>query len=477
MKKTGLIISLLFISISISLAQVIEKPEYEISLNSLPHFGSNTPFWLTANQQGKYLPHGFNNTIEARIKGDINHDKKLSIGYGIEAIDRFNQSNQIYLNQAYLEAKILFGKISVGAQNTTYGNQDPTLSSGGLLWSGNARPMPKIGIGTDGFVDFPFTHGYLEFSGYMEHGWFENDRDGWMEEPRYVKNVLLHHKFYRLKAGGDLPVHIHWGLHHYALWAGNSPEVDDPLPRDLDAFYRVFIPQSADPSSSTHEGEVINKYGNHLGGRIIGLDAEMKDFYLNLYWQTIFEDGSGLNWHNSEDGLYGISLKMKDKSQVLSGVCFELLHTIEQSGPVHDPDKGLKGNDNYFNHYVYESGWSYYGFTIGNPFITSPIFNETGYKFQNNKVIVHHYGFEGNIYKDLNYKLHFTFHDNFGTNSAPYEPPKDFMSTMLTLNFPVNILNGLDISTRFAVDSGDMYGYNFGFMFSVTKRGSFFSSN
>ncbi len=472
-KRIGLILSLLLAGFSFSASQVIEKPDYGLSINTLPYKGQQTPFWLVANNQAKYLPGGFNNTIEAFIKSNLNHDKKFSIGYGLEAVNRYNQQNTPYLNQYYVEAKMLFGNILIGSKNTHYGNQDSTLSSGGLLWSGNARPMPKIGIGTNGFVDVPFTKGYLEFSGYMEHGWFESSRDGWMDYPRYVENVLLHHKFYKIRIGGDLPVNVHWGLHHFAQWAGKSQRFDEALPRDLKSFYKVFIPQSASEEETPSEGDVLNKLGNHVGGRVIGLDAELEDFFFKLYWQTLFEDGSGFNWKNVEDGLWGISLKMKDKKQIISGVCFELLHTTEQSGPVHDNDLGLKGNDNYFNNHFYRSGWSYYGFTLGNPFITSPVYYETGYGMKNNKVIVHHYGFEGNIYKEIDYKLLFSFHDNFGTNANPYDPAKGYTSSMLTVNFPVNWLNGLDISTSFAVDSGLMYGANYGFMISISKQGAF----
>ncbi len=451
--------------------QIIQKPVYQVGISSLPYFGDNTPFWFVSNENGKYLPDGFNNLLELGFSGDLSPGENFSLGYGIEAVSRQNNGNKTYLNQAYLESKIYFINILLGAKNRSYGNEDSTLSSGALLYSGNARPIPKIGIGTNGYTEVPFTRGYLELDGYLEHGWFEYKRDDWMDEPRHVKDVLLHHKYVKVRIGGDLPVRLQYGLEHFTQYGGTSPDFEQPFPASFEAYRRIFFAQSGDSTLTDVEGEITNQLGNHLGGRIMGMDIRMKDYHLNVYWQTIFEDGSGMKWRNVEDGLWGISIRMKDKNQFVSGICAEFLRTLDQSGPVHDNELGLRGNDNYFNNYIYRSGWSHYGMTIGNPFITSPIYNEKGDHFRNNKVLMQHYGFEGNIYKELYYQFLFSFHSNFGTNGTPFDPPKDFLSTALKLRFPVHLLTGLHVTTAFGMDTGHMYGYNYGFMIKLSKTG------
>jgi hypothetical protein len=38
------------------------------------------------------------------------------------------------------------------------------LSSGSLLYSGNARPIPKVAVSSD-YIPVPFTKGYIEYKG------------------------------------------------------------------------------------------------------------------------------------------------------------------------------------------------------------------------------------------------------------------------------------------------------------------------
>jgi hypothetical protein len=53
----------------------------------------------------------------------------------------------------------------------TFGNQYDPLSSGSLLYSGNARPMPKVAAYSD-YMPVPYSRGYIEFKGYLFHGWY-----------------------------------------------------------------------------------------------------------------------------------------------------------------------------------------------------------------------------------------------------------------------------------------------------------------
>ena len=151
-----------------------------------------------------------------------------------------------------------------------YGDQLNDLSSGNLLWSGNSRPMPKINIRVPEYTAIPFTKGYIEFKGNLAHGWFENDR--------YVKNVYMHHKSLILRGGGQLPVKGHYGLHHYAQWGGESsdPEIGI-LPSGFDDYIWIFQAKMQAPDDAPIS-ERINRLGNHLGSRDIGLDFTFKKY-------------------------------------------------------------------------------------------------------------------------------------------------------------------------------------------------------
>ena len=112
-----------------------------------------------------------------------------------------------------------------------FGNQYDPLSSGSLLYSGNARPITKLAVSSN-YIPVPFSRGLIEFKGYLSHGWFEEDR--------YTASPYLHLKNVYLRVGGDLPIHAHFGFHHYAIWGGTSPEHGN-LPNGWDTYKKIFF--------------------------------------------------------------------------------------------------------------------------------------------------------------------------------------------------------------------------------------------
>ncbi len=98
---------------------------------------------------------------------------------------------------------------------------------------------------------------------------------------------------------------------------------------------------------------------------------------------------------------------------------YEFLYSKSQSGRYHDrpateeekaqqdpcdPFYGRKilgGNDNYFNNGEYQSGWTYYGRTIGTPFITPLPPDADGITLGvfNNRIIAHYIGIKGYFFQ------------------------------------------------------------------------------
>ena len=136
----------------------------------------------------------------------------------------------------------------------TVGSILPEISSGSIIWSGNARPMPKVEIGIPEYATLPFTWDLVEIKGLISHGWFE---DG-----RYASNVWLHHKNAYVRIGGSLPVSLYYGLNHYAMWGGSSPRHEEPYPADFESFLRVFFIRSASPG---HPVVFISRAGHITG--------------------------------------------------------------------------------------------------------------------------------------------------------------------------------------------------------------------
>jgi hypothetical protein len=453
------------------LSQNTITPHYSAEIGSSIGLGRETPFWLISNQYGLLSPNKNNTWIRTSIKKGLSAHKSIDFDYGLEIVNRYSTKNNFYLNQGYARLKLWFVNLQAGSKEEKFGNQDSSLSSGGLLWSGNARPMPKVAVYVPDYTPIPFTQGYFEFKGGMSHGWFG-------DQP-FAKNYWLHHKYVYLRFGGSLPIHIHYGFHHYAQWGGES---EDPaigkLPSGTKDFLKIFLAKSGAGSTKTPLGESINRLGNHLGSRNFGLDMALKNYKTGFYWQTIFEDGSGKAYRNISDGLWGWYLHSKDKHKLINGFVYEFMKTTNQSGAYNlDPNNPndtheYGGNDNYFNHGIYQAGWTYQNMTLGSPLITSPtLFHGDQYDYlRNNKVIAHHVAFEGG-YNHFLYKIFYTYSLNYGTNYYPFAEVKTQHSIMLQGDLRKTLPWGLDLNVTIGIDKGKMYGDNAGFMVSLVKRG------
>ena len=380
-------------------SQFIKLPGYSIETGALMSAGKQTPFWLISNQFGMITPNKYNAWIRFGLMTNLSTERNIDYDYGLDVIDRqSNRTNKLYLHQAYLRLKLYFVNFQAGSIEEKFGNQDSSLSSGGLLWSGNARPMPKVSVLVPDYTPVPFTRAYLEFRGGISHGWFGDNQ--------FVKDTWLHHKYFYLQLGGRLPLHIHYGFHHFAQWGGESTDpAIGQLPRGFKDFIKVFFAKEGGENSPISEQE--NVLGNHLGSKNFGLDVDLSKVKTGVYWQTIFDDSSGRAYRNIKDGLWGIYIHTKDKDRLINGLVYEFINTTDQSGqyssywllngikyfyPVPGGEKHYtEGNDNYFNSNIYGSGWTFHDMVIGTPFITSPAalkVTESGNEYiWNNKVI------------------------------------------------------------------------------------------
>jgi hypothetical protein len=167
----------IFLSLSSSIyAQVSKIPEYFIQTGATVSAGIQAPFWLISNQYGMISPYKYNGWIRTGAKTVFLLNRMVDYDYCLDIVDRQSSNNKLYLHHAYVRLKLYFINIQAGSIEEKFGNQDSSLSSGGLLWSGNARPMPKISILVPDYSDIPFTKGFLEFKGGLSHGWFGNNQ-------------------------------------------------------------------------------------------------------------------------------------------------------------------------------------------------------------------------------------------------------------------------------------------------------------
>jgi len=454
-------------------------PDYSIESGTSVSAGRETPFWLISDQYGLITPNKFNGWVKIGLQAHKSEVKKIDYDYCFELVNRYSNKNELYIHQAYLGLKLYFINIQAGNIEEKFGNQDSSLSSGGLLWSGNSRTIPKVSLIVPNYIKIPYTSGFVEIKGGISHGWLDNNQ--------FIKHAWLHHKYGYIQLGGILPVHMHFGIHHFAQWGGKTVD-GKQLPNTFDDYMKVFVAKQG--GSDAPIDDELNALGNHIGSYNFGIDLSLSKIQMGVYWQTIFEDSCGIALKNIKDGLWGFSIHSKDRNKLINGFVYEFINTTDQSGPYSEywllngqkynyPVEGGEHikegeNDDYFNNGIYQAGWTYQKMTIGTPFITSPVIttgNESSY-IRNNKVTGHHFGIEGK-YSHLSYKVYYSYYLNFGSNRDPIRPNQSQNSVLLQAYISDIMPWGIDICLKGGIDIGKMYGNNTGIQISLIKTGSF----
>ena len=127
-------------------------------------------------------------------------------------------------------------------------------------------------------------------------------------------------------------------------------------PSKFKDFLKILISADGPDEGGPH----ANALGNHLGITEFLFQKNNDNKILNFYYQHFFEDTSGLRFRNEIDGLWGLELENYIPETIF---LFEYLHTTHQDM---DPPYVAEA---YYNHGVYQKGWGYKNYTLGNPFI------------------------------------------------------------------------------------------------------------
>lgn len=469
MKNKIRLLTLLLLS-SIQVFSQKDSVKYDISLTGVISNGVNSPFLIHSNQYGTISNAPKSSDLMVGIDKEFNNSHHL-LNYGFKAnllIQTDRDKSNVYFNELFVKAHLLVFDLVIGEREEHLGNQDSTLSSGGFLFSQNARPMPKITIGIEKFTPVPFTKGYLEVKGALTHGWFTDNT--------YVSNLFLHHKYLYAKIGGRLPVHFQYGIDHVAQWGGIVPGYGKQ-PSGFRDFIDIFLGKSGGKNAIITDQ--INALGNHIISQSMRLDVDISDFKVSGYWQNISEDGpitfitSSIN---KTDGLWGISLR-NSHFPFIKGILYEYLNTTDQSGPYHDKDGIIYGgDDNYFYNGVYQTGWSYYSRTIGTPYIFPPTLDKSNGSYfpTNNRVQVHHIGIEGDV-AGYAYKFLTSVSKNYGTYSIPFPVMAQNIAMMFEINKQFPKLSNIQLGFSIGSDVGKLYGNSTGCMLSIKKTGDLFN--
>jgi hypothetical protein len=444
---------------------------YNIRLSGLSSSGAYAPFWLQSRDYGTTPSTPQSATFLVGVQKNFDHpDRLFDYNFKVSGfLSTDNLKTNLYFQEWYAHLRLLVFDLVVGSREEQFGNQDQTLSSGGFLFSQNARPIPCLTVGIEKYTPVPFTRGYVEVKGAISEGVFLDNL--------YMKNVLFHHKYIYLRFGGNLPVHLQYNFDHAAQWGGINPNSNTAAtPVAFKDFIDVFT--GGHGGSDANRSDQINALGNHIISQGVRLDADISDFKIGAYWQNLLEDGPirliGFDM-NTPDGLWGISIH-NNRFPFINGILYEYLNTTDQSGPfagVDGVDYG--GVDGYFTNGSYPSGWSYYSRTIGTPFISSPLYTKNiNLSTLNNRVQVHHIGIEGDI---LSYQYRFltSFSKNYGNYYPPFPAMIQNTSMLLDVHKQFSGLSNIELGCSLGADFGKLYGNSVGIQFSIRKTGDLFS--
>lgn len=446
-----------------------------VAIEAAGHIGDHTPLWQVSNRDG--LPSLDN---YGYVRAAIGYEHKLPRGWRLDMkadlVGGIGTDRNFIIQQAYADIYWKWLGLSIGSKERHFEQLDPRLSSGGLVWSGNARPIPQVRLGAFDYVQICRR---FALKAEVAFGWF-TDGDYLSETAgsgvSYVTGIKYHTKNFYMRIG-DPTGHWLWEMgYRLETQFGGTQHLPDGSEVTIGSGWRQYwealIPQSA--SESQYEGEKIAFSGNTLGSELLKLTYQWKGKSVSAYMENYFDDFSGMGKLNGFDGLWGVAYRNTQKAPI-TGVVMEYYQSTNQSGPLHGVDYDplcLKtgGGDNYYNNFIYP-GWTHWGHSIGTPLAASPMYNEDGtLDFHHNRVKALHLGIDGCITDEFDYRVLMTFSRSWGTVFRPSIDVMENFSLLAEVRYKPTKLQGWSFAASVGADISDIYGDNGGLQLCVKKE-------
>ena len=454
---------------------------YDLTAETAVGSGDYTAYQLTTNRHHVLATRP--NTAYLRGAVNVAHqwaeDWKLS--GAVDAVASVHADHKAYLQQCYVNLSWQDFFIEAGTRELKPVLRNPVLSSGAFTKGNNAKPIPQVHVGTNGFWTVPYTKGWLQInadfgygklldSDYREKQFLREGSGNW----HYATGALYHQKHLYFRSNPEKPFFVTVGIEHVAQFGGTGYSTETGVmvakkkPANLKAFWKVILPVG---DSQYYENDAMEDwvYGNHIGSMTVQLGWNInKDHQLQAWLDNPFEDGSGIRKSNGWDGLWGLEYKNRTEGrQYVRGAVVEYVQTTNQSGPLHwdsgdfpEPIRSqitdlVTGNDNYYNHMFY-GAYDHYGMALGNALLAAPIYNKDGYAdFRDNRVKAWHLGINGEITDQLSYIVKGSYREGWGTYANPLARKHHSFDAMLQ---GIYTLGDWQFSAAYAFDNGNIYG-------------------
>lgn len=452
---------------------------YDLTAETAVGTGDYTAFQLTTNRHHVLATRP--NTAYLRGAVNIEHafNKNLKLSGAVDVIASVHADHKAYLQQCYANLTWKSFFLEAGTREQQQVVRDNLLSTGSFVKGTNAKPIPQVHVGTNGFWTVPYTKNLLQINFDFGYGKFldNNYHEKQFNEGnngRYTKGAYYHQKHLYFRSNPEKMFFVMVGIEHAVQFGGtkymyeNGEIIAKKKPANLKAFWRAILPTG--DSKYFENGSMEDwVYGNHVGVMTYQIGWNInQNHQLQAYLDNPFEDGSGIRKGNGWDGLWGLQYTNKTPGrQYVRGAVFEYFQSTNQSGPIHwdsgdypEPIRSqikdkVTGVDEYYNHSFYD-GYAYYGMTPGNALIVSPIYNKDGYLlFRNNRVKAWHLGVNGEITDHLSYLVKGSYREGWGTYYVPLSPKHHSFDAIFQ---GIYQLGPWQFSAAYAFDKGNIYG-------------------
>lgn len=381
------------------------------------------PFWMRANQYGSNPVTGASTAIVARARRNYHSNTDRLVDWGFAAEGRFNvgKKTEAILIQGYLKGRLGIFQLKAGRSREIMGLVDSTLSSGSFSISGNTLGIPKLELSIPEFWNIPFLGGLIAVKGNFAHGWVGKKQVDYNTGDSVVATYLHQKSFYARVGKRAWRLNFFGGFNHQAFW-GNERKMNPNMFRlsTLETLSYVVFGKAYGEKGT---GLPLSKVGNHIGSIDQQVQYEFDKLTVNGYHQFFYEVGGLYHLNNVKDGLWGITFTNRQFSTSsakvrLNKIVLEFMNSKSQGGEL-DAKITPSGDEDYYNNYLYPSGWTYNGENLGNPLLTSKRYARKNLPARdeyivNNRVEALHLGLEGAV-SNVNIVAKFTMSQNYGT--------------------------------------------------------------
>lgn len=474
---------------------------YKVEAGVTGSTGDIAPFWFTAGRDGLSSIESTSGFLRAAVERPLAADstRLWRFAYGADLVAATGFTSTVIPHQLYADVEWRMLRLELGQKERPLPLMNDKLSTGGMTFSHNARPIPQIRAGIPNWTNISGRSHFLAIRGHVAYGMLTDGR--WQrdftstlgKDNLYVQHVLYHSKdiYFRLGDTRRFPLTGMFGLQMVGEFGGKAFNLKDRagtgndnfasnqvLSHGIKDFWHAFMPGGSD----VNDGAYANVAGNQLGSWVFSLDWNTPSWGVRAYYDHFFEDHSQMFFqYGWRDHLFGLEGRLPS-NRILSTVLYEHLNTTDQSGAVyHDitaaAPYAIYGLDQYYAHHIY-GAYQHWGQTLGNPLLLSPIYNDDnapeGQQYRltlfHSRVRAHHIGLAGHPTAELSWRLLFTHQHSLGSYNVNIE---DARATHLLLeaDYAPRNWQGWGFSLGMAHTGGSLLPKSDGAQFTIRKTG------